>query len=62
MQNGFIERFGKDEIYKIILADKNCGLAVIETEHLTEREVGDHLNNADVYKRLSQGEARSQLM
>jgi len=62
MQNGFIKRFGKNEIYKIISADKNCGLAVIETEHLTERGVKDHLRNADVYKRLSQGEARSQLM
>ena len=45
----------------MISADKNCGLAFVETECLTERGITDHLSNEDVYKRLSKREALGQL-
>ena len=41
--------------------DKNCGLAIIETEFLTKRNISDHLSNQDVHIRLSRREALGQL-
>ena len=61
MQIGLIKRLGKNETHKIISADKNCGLAIVETEFLTERGISDHLSNQEVYKRLSKKEAVGQL-
>ena len=61
MQIGLIKRLGKNETHKIISADKNCGLAIVETEFLTERGISDHLSNQEVYKRLSKKEAAGQL-
>ena len=61
MMNGLIKKLGKNEMHKVISADKNCGFAIIETEHLTERGVSEHLGNPTVYKRLTQGEAIGQL-
>ena len=61
MQAGLIKRLEKNEIYKVISADKNCGLAIIETEHLTERVVIDHLGDVTTYNILSKKEAFVQL-
>ena len=57
MQRGLIKKLRKNETHKVISADKNCGMAVVETEHLTKRGIADHLSNEDVYKRLSKQEA-----
>ena len=57
-----MKQLQKNEIYRIILADKNCGFSVIEIEHLTERGTIDHLKNAEVYRQLTKGETGSQLM
>jgi hypothetical protein len=61
MQSGLINKLSKNEIHKIISADKNCGLSIIETEFLTQRGISDHLSNSKVYKRLSKREALGQL-
>ena len=41
--------------------DNNCGLAIIEIDFLTKRNISDHLSNQEVYKRLSRREALDQL-
>ena len=61
MQAGLIKRLEKNEIYKVISADKNCGFAIIKTEHLTERIVTDHLGDATTCKNLTKKEAFAQL-
>jgi hypothetical protein len=61
MQSGLIKKLSKNEIHKIISADKKCGLLIIETEFLTECGISDHLSNSKVYKRLSKGETLGQL-
>ena len=47
--------------YKIISADKKYGLAIIDTEHLTERGVSGHLSESTVYNKLTKREASRQL-
>ena len=56
IQAGPINRLEKNETYKVISADKKCGLEITETEHLTKRMVTDHL-----HKRLTKKEAFAQL-
>ena len=34
MQAALIKKLKKNETFKIISADKNCGFAIIETDHL----------------------------
>ena len=52
-----IERLGKYEIDKRISLDKNLRLAVLETEFLPKHGISYHLNNEDVYRRLSKRKA-----
>ena len=47
--------------HTVISADKNGGLAFIETKHLTKCGVEEHLSNTTVYKKLSRGAAYGRL-
>ena len=60
MENGLVKRLSKNEKFKVISVDKNCGFAVIEIEHLPERGVSEHLGNSKVYQRLIKREAFGQ--
>ena len=51
----------KNAVYKVMCADKNCGLAIIETARLTEKGVVEHLSNRNVYEKMSEKNARAQL-
>ncbi|KAL7531142.1 hypothetical protein ACHAXR_007518 [Thalassiosira sp. AJA248-18] len=55
MQNAMMKNLDPktNQLHRIISANKNCGLAIINTEH--ESAVSEHLNNSEVYKRLSKG-------
>jgi len=53
MQAALIKKVKKNETFKIISAGKNYGFTLIESEHLKERGVSEHLNNEDVYQRIS---------
>ncbi len=35
MQKALLKQLTKNEIFKVVSADKNCGFVLIETEHLT---------------------------
>ena len=61
LQSGLIRRLGKDDVFKVLTADKNCGSAIAEIEYVTEQSVREHLSNSNIYKRLSKGEATAQL-
>ena len=61
LQSALVKKLGKNEVFKVMTADKNCGSAIAETECVTEQSVNEHLSNSDVYKRLSKGEATAQL-
>ena len=56
-----VKQFKKIETFKIISADKNCGFALIETEHLTEHGILEHLNDEYVSQRISKQLAYSYL-
>ena len=60
-QSGLIRRLGKDDVYKVLMADKNCGSTIAKIEYITEQSVSEHLSNSNIYKRLSKGEATTQL-
>ena len=57
-----IKKLKKNETFKIISADKNCGFALIETEHLTEHGISEHLNDEYVSQRISKQLAYSYLL
>ena len=61
MQQALVTYLEKNEIYKIISLDKNCGLGIINTDHLTERNVSEHLSNSNVYKQLTKRQAENEL-
>ena len=61
LQSGLIRKLDKNETFKVMTADKNCGSAITETEYVTEQSVIEHLSNSTVYKKLSKGEATAQL-
>ena len=61
MQQALTRRLKKNEEIKVIMADKNCGDACIDTEHLTERGVTEHLGNSKVYIRMTKKEAYAHL-
>ncbi|KAL7553431.1 hypothetical protein ACHAWF_017429 [Thalassiosira exigua] len=61
MQQALTRRLKKNEEIKVIMADKNCGDACIDTEHLTERGVTEHLGNSKVYLRMTKKEAYAHL-
>ena len=61
MQAGLIKRLDKNKTYKVISADKNCGLVIIETEYPSKIMVIDQLGNATTHEMLSKKEAFAQL-
>ena len=61
MQRGLAKQLHKNDVYKVICTDKNCGLAFIETARLTEKGVKEHLSNHNVYQKMSERNARAQL-
>ena len=48
-------------MYKVMCADKNFGLAIIETARLTEKGFFEHLSNHNIYQKMSEKNARAQL-
>ena len=61
MQAWLIKQLEKNETYKVISVDNNCGLVIIETEHLTKRMLTDHLGDVTTCRRLTTKEAFAQL-
>ena len=61
MQKGLAKQLHKNDDYKVICTDKNCGLAFIEMACLTEKGVTEHLSNHNVYQKMSERNARAQL-
>ena len=50
-----------NKTHTVISADKNGGLAFVETKYLTKCGVEEHLSNTAVYKKLSRGATYGQL-
>ena len=61
MQSSLIQRIRADNRYTLVATDKNCGLAIADTEVITQLGVSDHLSNSDTYKRLTKGQAHGHL-
>ena len=61
MQAALCKKLKKGSEYKVVLADKNCGAGIIETEYYTEKGVTEHLNNAEVYQKMYKGVAFAHL-
>ena len=59
MQQALARRLEKNDIYKVIDSDKNCGQALIEVEYCTERSVSDHLSDTTVYRRIPKHTAKT---
>ena len=54
IQAALVKKLTKNEMFKTIPSDKNCGFSIIKTEHLTEHGSTEHLNDVDVYQMLLQ--------
>ena len=51
----------KSTSHRVALTDKSCGLAVKETDLLTEQGIEEYLIKSKVYTILSEGETKAQL-
>ena len=61
LQTSLIKTLAEDCRYKILGADKNCGLAIANTDPVIKQAIAEHLGDSNVYKRLTRGEAHGQL-
>ena len=52
MQRGLSTSMHKNDIYKVMCDDKNCGLAIIDKARLAEKGVVEHLSNHNVYQKM----------
>ena len=50
---GLLKKLKKDQKYIIIAANKNLGPCILDIKLYSNRCLGDHLNNKDVYEEVS---------